>query len=139
MEYAEATTTTASPDRAWQAVTAVTTWPQWTKSMTSVQPLDGSDLAVGHRYRVKQPGFPPVVWKVTELRDEQEFTWVADSPGVRSVAFHRLDPTTDGGTRISIGVRQTGPLAGLLRLLTAARTRQYLQLEAAGLKAASEV
>jgi hypothetical protein len=57
---------------------------------------------------------------------------------VHTVAFHRLEANPDGGTRITIGLDQTGPLARLVGALTGARTRRYLALEAAGLKAASE-
>ena len=138
MRYDESTTTTASRDRAWAAVAGVTTWPQWTVSMTSVEPLDGTALAVGRRYRVRQPGLPPIVWKVTELADQESFVWVADSPGVHTVAYHRLTTRPDGSTQISIGIDQTGALAGLVKLFLQARTRRYLTLEAAGLKAASE-
>jgi hypothetical protein len=138
MEYDETITTGVEPARAWAAVAAVTTWPQWTTSMTTVAPLDGTDLAVGRRYRVKQPGFPPVVWRVTELRGNDRFSWEARSPGVHTVAYHEVVARPEGGTQITIGVRQTGVLSGLLARLTAARTRHYLELEAAGLKPASE-
>jgi len=79
-----------------------------------------------------------MAWRVTEIRDGESFVWEARSPGVRTVGFHRLDANPGGGTRITIGVEHTGPLAGLVGALTGARTRRYLELEAAGLKAASE-
>jgi hypothetical protein len=53
------------------------------------------------------------------------------------VAFHRIDPDGDA-VRISIGLRQTGPRAGLVGRFIDAKTRRYLKLEAAGLKAAAE-
>lgn len=138
MNYDETTSTSVDVRRAWSALAAVTTYPNWTASMTSVTPLDGDALAVGHRFRIKQPGLPAVVWRVSEVHDGESFVWEAHSPGVHSVAFHRLTAKPDGGTQITIGLSQTGALAGVLKMLTEAKTRSFLRLEAAGLKAAAE-
>jgi hypothetical protein len=138
MEYEESVTTGADPAHAWAAVVGVTTWPRWTPSMTNVRPLDGDEVREGRRFRISQPGLPDLVWRVTEVRDGESFTWEARSPGVVTVGYHRVDPGSGGETMITIGVRQTGPLAGVVRLLTGARTKRYLGLEAAGLKAAAE-
>ncbi|SCG66446.1 Polyketide cyclase / dehydrase and lipid transport [Micromonospora halophytica] len=116
----------------------MTTWPLWTKSIEEVRPLDGRDLTLGHRFRIKQPGMPPLVWRVSAVRDGESFTWETRSPGVRTSGFHRLATNPDGTTQITIGVDQTGPLAGLLNVLMGGKTRRFLALEAAGLKAASE-
>ncbi|MCW3816697.1 SRPBCC family protein [Micromonospora sp. DR5-3] len=138
MDYAETITTTAGPQPAWAALADVTSYPRWTASMSTVEPLDGPSLAVGGRFRIRQPGLPPTVWRVCELRPGASFAWDAHVPGVHTVAYHRVDGQPDGTTRISIGIRQTGALAWLVALLTAARTRRYLRMEAAGLKAAAE-
>ena len=54
--------------------------------MTSVERLDDGPLHVGSRARVKQPGMMPLIWEVTELRDQEVFTWATRSPvSVRSV------------------------------------------------------
>jgi hypothetical protein len=137
MNYDESITTTAPADRAWAAISGVTTWPNWTTSMNEVIPLDGPELVVGRRFRVRQPGLPSIVWRVSEVTDGESFSWEASSPGVHTVAFHRIDPDGDA-VRISIGLRQTGPLAGLVGRYIDAKTRRYLKLEAAGLKAAAE-
>jgi Polyketide cyclase / dehydrase and lipid transport len=138
MNYEQSTGTTAGPDPAWRALSAVTTFPQWTSSMTEVRPLGSTPLAIGNRYRVSQPGLPAVVWEVTELTEGASFSWESRSPGVHTVAFHRVRPGADGATGIEIGIRVSGPLAGLLHLLIGGKTRRYLALEAAGLKAAAE-
>ena len=78
------------------------------------------------------------MWRVTEIREGESFTWEVRSPGVHTVAHHRLSRNPDGTTEIELGLHQTGPLAGLVGLFTAAKTRRYLGLEAAGLKAAAE-
>ncbi|MBX6748052.1 MAG: SRPBCC family protein [Micromonosporaceae bacterium] len=138
MDYEQTIDTQADVGRAWTALAAVQTYPQWTKSMSAVEPLDGPELRVGHRFRVRQPGRPVVVWRVCEVTDGRSFQWEARTPGVYTVAYHHLTPLPTGGTRITIGIRQRGPLAGLVALFTAAKTRRYLVLEAAGLKAAAE-
>jgi uncharacterized membrane protein len=138
MRYEQTATAAATAGQAWTALRDVTDLPKWTRSITSVEPLDGADLRTGNRYRIRQPGLPAMVWTVSEVRDGEAFTWETRSPGVHTVGFHRLTADPDGSTRITIGIEQTGPLAGVVRVLTGARTRRYVELEAAGLKAASE-
>ncbi|MEU8299000.1 SRPBCC family protein [Micromonospora sp. NPDC048909] len=138
MDYAETITTSAGLDRAWAALADVTTYPRWTASMSSVEPLDGGALTVGHRFRIRQPGLPTTVWRVCDVQPGVSFAWAATAPGVRTVAQHSLHAEADGTTRISLGIRQTGTLARLIALLTAAKTRRYMRMEAAGLKAAAE-
>lgn len=138
MDYAETITTPAGPGPSWAALADVTSYPRWTASMSEVIPLDGPALAPGHRFRIRQPALPTTVWRVCELHEGTSFAWEAHAPGVHTLAHHRIDAQPDGTTRISIGIRQTGPLARLVALLTAARTRRYLRLEAAGLAAAAE-
>ncbi len=131
-------TTTASVERAWSALVDVTSWPQWTASITSVERLDEGPLEVGSRARIKQPGTPALVWVVEELREPEGFTWTARSAGVRTVGRHTLHANPDGTTQILLEAEHHGPLAGIVEALTGRRTRGYLRLEAAGLKAASE-
>jgi hypothetical protein len=138
MEYAERITTAASRQDAWAAVAAVTTWPEWTASMREVRPLGSARVEVGNRFRVSQPGLPPAVWEVTEVREGESFVWTNRAPGLHTRAYHRVATGADGSTEIAIGIDQTGPLARLVGALTAAKTRRYLKLEAAGLKAAGE-
>jgi hypothetical protein len=80
----------------------------------------------------------PLIWQVTALADQREFTWTSTSPGVRTVGRHLISPNGDGSTRITLELHQTGLLAGLIGALVGRRTVRYLDLEAAGLKAASE-
>jgi uncharacterized membrane protein len=138
MRYEQTTAAAATTSQAWTALADVTSLPRWTRSMTAVEPLDGADLRPGNRYRIRQPGLPVIVWRVSEVRDGESFVWEARSPGVHTVAFHRLAANPDGSTQITIGIDQSGPLAGLVSMLTGARTRRYLEMEAAGLRTASE-
>jgi hypothetical protein len=138
MNFEQSISTSASTAKAWSALADVASLPKWTTSMTSVEPLDGADLRTGRRYRITQPAMPVLVWHVGEVHEGESFIWENRLPGVHTVAYHRVAPDADGGTRITIGVRQSGWFAGVAGLLTRRRTRRYLELEAAGLKAASE-
>jgi uncharacterized membrane protein len=123
---------------AWAALTDVTAWPRWTKSVTSVERLDDGPLRLGSRARVKQPGMQALIWEVTEFADESVFSWTTRSPGVRTEGRHLLRSNPDGTTRITVELRQSGPLAGLVGAVLGRRNARYLDLEANGLKAASE-
>jgi hypothetical protein len=138
VEYSTSTTTPASIERAWSALIDVLDYPQWTQSITAVTPLDTAGLAVGSRFRVKQPGMPARVWQVSEVVPHRSYVWETSSPGVRTLGQHWLDQASDGGTRITMRVEQTGALASLVWALTGARTRRFLGLEAAGIRAAAE-
>jgi uncharacterized membrane protein len=139
MKLTTSVTTPADLDSAWAAITDVTDWPHWTASISDVTLIDDGPLHLGSRARVKQPGMQTLTWAVTELADKSEFTWVTKSPGVRTDGRHKLGLTDDGShTRITLELEQTGPLAGLIRLLMGKRSERYLGLEAAGLKAAAE-
>ncbi|GLZ81636.1 hypothetical protein Afil01_64430 [Actinorhabdospora filicis] len=137
MEFNATATATAPVTPCWTALTDVADWPNWTASITSVTPLDTPEVAVGNRFRVVQPGLPALVWTVTEVAEGESFVWETRAPGARTVGWHRLTPVPDG-VRIDVGVTQTGALGTLVAALMRGRTRRYLTLEAAGLKAAGE-
>lgn len=127
----------AEPSAVWSALVDVCEWPKWTASMSSVELLDEGPLRTGSRARVKQPGMPAMVWQVTELTTGRSFTWQAKSPGIVTIGSHEVTATEDGSSMV-LTVRQRGLLAGLVKLLTGARTKRYVQMEAEGLKACSE-
>jgi uncharacterized membrane protein len=122
----------------WQVMVDAGRWPEWTESVSSVEVLDVGPLAVGHRVRIKQPGFPAATWTVTEVVPERSFTWENRSPGMTSVATHAIDPAPAGGVDVTLTIDQTGLLAGPMKALTRARTARYVRMEAEGLKARSE-
>ena len=128
----------APPATLWAVLAQPSAWPEWTESIVAVDLLDG-DLALGARARVAQPGLRPMVWTVTEFEPGRSFTWTATAGGVRTAGSHVVEEL-DGGrrSRLTLGLTQRGALAPLVRLLLGKRTRQYVGLEAAGLKAAAE-
>jgi uncharacterized membrane protein len=127
----------APAHQVWRLWTDVEDWPRWTASITSVRRLDSGPFGVGSKARVKQPRLPTTVWEVTECDPDASFVWVASSPGVRTVATHRITPA-DAGVSVLAVVEQTGPLAPVVNLLLGSLTRRYLTMEAEGLKKAAE-
>lgn len=128
----------AAPDIVWSAVRDITRWPQFIASMDTVTPLDDEPLDVGSQVRIKQPRMPAMVWLVTAWDEGKSFTWQTRSAGVLTTGLHTVAPRDDGGTTLTLGIEQTGALAPLIGLLSGARTRRYVGIEGASLKADSE-
>ena len=124
----------APPREVWAVMTDVERWPEWTTSVERAERLDDGPLRVGSRARLKQPRFPPVVWEVTDLEPVRSFSWTAKNVGVTSVGEHRITPQASGGATVNLSLRQQGPLAPLLAILTSKLTRRYVEAEAQGLK-----
>ncbi len=127
----------APPERVWQILLDVESWPRWTTSMRSVRRLDPGPLRIGSRARIKQPGLPVMVWEVTELDEGTGFSWVARSPGVDATGLHQVE-AAPSGSQLTLTVSWTGVFAGLAGALAGKRTREYLTLEADGTRAAAE-
>src|ERR1700760_2486616 len=51
----------------WDVFRDVERWPTWTASVASVELVEGTEVALGAKSRIKQPGFPHVVWTVTAV------------------------------------------------------------------------
>jgi uncharacterized protein YndB with AHSA1/START domain len=128
----------ASPERVWQVILDVETWPQWHPSMREVRRLEAEPLRVGSRTLIKQAGQPPVVWEVTELDEGTRFTWVARLPGFDATAVHLVSATADGGARLALTMTWTGVLGGLMGALNRKRAHKSLVEETSGAKARAE-
>lgn len=135
MEYTVSRDVDADPGRIWAVIADVERMPAWTSTMTRVRLLDGP-LRVGARARVEQPWLPPATWEVTELEPGRSYTWAAPAPGLRSVAWHTVDPVAPGRSRVTLGFRHTGPLAAVAALL-GPLIRRYVDTELAGVAAES--
>ena len=128
----------APPQLVWDVFSDVERWPEWTDSVTSLVGLDGSALAVGKRFAIKQPGMQKLVWKVTEIDPGSSWTWVQRSPGVLVTARHWVIAQPGGRTLVRQHLEQRGALGALVGRLMAKKTKRFLELEARGLKARSE-
>ncbi len=130
----ERTVRIAAPrERIWGVLIDVERWREWTESIQSIERLDSGPFQTGSKVRIRQPGLPAMVWRVTSLAGNQEFTWETRSPGALTVAGHEIAPL-DNGCTVLLRVVQSGIFATLLRPWIARVTRRNVELEAQALK-----
>jgi uncharacterized membrane protein len=127
----------APPERVFSVMSDVEKWREWTASVTSIELIDAGPLRVGSRALIRQPKFPPALWRVTGVEDGKGFTWVSGVPGLRVTAHHWIEALPEG-TRVTLSLTYRGFLRGAVIALTRKLTERYLELEARGLKARSE-
>jgi uncharacterized membrane protein len=135
-EYA--LTIDAPPARVWDLVSDVQGWPSVTASVTSVEALDGAELAVSGRFVLVQPKLRRAVWTVTALRPGSDFHWESKAPGVVTRGDHLVEEADGGGSRLTVAIVQSGPLGWLIGRLAGGLTRRYMEMEAQGFKARAE-
>lgn len=127
----------APPEIVWSVISDAEHWHEWTASVREIRLLDKGPLAIGTRALIRQPKFPPAVWKVTALEPGKSFVWRSGAPAMWVNAFHSVEPMS-GGARATLRLDYEGPIGALLARVTRGITNRYLQLEAAGLKKRSE-
>jgi carbon monoxide dehydrogenase subunit G len=123
----------APPEIVWAVMSDVERWHEWTASITGVERLDGGAFGVCSRARVRQPGFAPAVWRVTEFTPLRGFTWGMRSLGAHAVGDHRV-VAKDGGSSVTLSVDMDGWLLRLFARRLGELTRRYVETEAQGLK-----
>jgi hypothetical protein len=128
----------ASAEVVWDVFSDVERWHEWTASVSRIVALDGSGIAVGKRFEIKQPRMPKLVWEVADLTPGSAWTWVQRSPGGLTVASHDVHPLSQDRARVRQSIDQRGPIGTTVGVLMRRMTRRYLELEAQGLKARSE-
>jgi len=127
----------APPETVWAIWSDIERWSEWTASITKIEKLAPGPLVIGLRACVRQAKLPTATWCVTELEENRGFTWVSRSPGARVTGIHSIEPLANG-SRATMTLIFTSPIALLFGWLKRSLTQQYLQLEANGLKARSE-
>lgn len=126
----------ASPADVWKVLADVERWPQWTKSVKSVQRLDQKPMAVGSQTRIEQPKLRPATWTVTVWEPEKSFTWVSKS-GVTVTGVHEIIPTPRG-CDVNLTIHFGGLLGGVIGFFAGSLTTEYMAMEANGLKRQAE-
>jgi hypothetical protein len=127
----------AKPDVVWAVMSDVERWHEWTESVRSITLLDKGPLKIGSRALIRQPRFPPAMWKVSALEPGRSFTWTTGAPGMWVYGTHSVAPAS-GGSRANLHLHYEGIVGRLLASLTRDITNRYLGYEAAGLKKRSE-
>lgn len=131
----EVITSIAAPvDRVWAVLADVDRWPQWAPTVTEVRALGAPGLRVGAEYRLVQPKIEPAVWRVAALEEGRSFSWVSTVPGVKTLAYHLVEPA-EGGTRLTLRIEMSGGMAWLGGLVAGRVIRSYMEQEAAALAA----
>ena len=124
-------------ERAWAVLSDIERWPEWTATVKRAKALGDGPAGVGARYHVEQPKLEPAEFTITEWRPPYSFTWGMKSPGISAVAVHTLREQP-GGCEIELRLDFSGWLAPLGALLAGKLTREYMAMEAEGLKRRSE-
>lgn len=127
----------ATPDTVWDVTVDVENWPTWTPTVRSVERLEEGPLEVGSTARIRQPGLPPAVWRVTELEPGRRFTWETQVINLEMRATHEISRVR-GRTQNTLRIEIQGLVSILLWPLLYFPTRQALIDENEGLKAHCE-
>jgi hypothetical protein len=122
----------------WAIFADVERWSEWTASIDRVTPAGDPGLEIGHRFEIKQPRFPKLVWEVTAVDPGTSWTWSQRSFGSTTTASHELVALGSERTLVRQRIEQRGPLGVIAGVLTRRLTKRYLQLEGEGLKARVE-
>ena len=135
--YEETVEIDAGPRRVWEVLVDVESWPEWTPSMTTVEMVTPRPLGPGSRVAIKQPRLSPVAMTVDRYVEGQSFAWSSRAAGLRTIADHVVEATPTG-SRVTLVLTQSGPLAGFVRLAYGRMIRRYVHMESRGLKERSE-
>jgi uncharacterized membrane protein len=101
-------------ERVWALTVDVERWPEVSpRTMQSVRWLDGGEVRIGRRARVKQPMQRATTWTVADLHEPHRFAWTARVLGTQMTASHEL---SESGGRVTnmLVVEASGPFARLL-------------------------
>jgi uncharacterized membrane protein len=123
----------APPEKVFGVLCDIERWPEWTPTMTSVQRLDNGPFGVGSSAQVRQPRLRPAVWKVTDLEDGRNFTWVTRAPGLHMKAGHGVE-RRGAGSRVELSFEMSGLLAPVASLLYGAMIEKYVTTESQKLR-----
>jgi hypothetical protein len=123
----------ASPETVWTVTVDVERWPEWSRTVTSAQPVGGGPLRLGSEVRVRQPLQPAATWVVVALEHGSRFAWETRRRGLRMIATHDIAPAGSGTTNV-LCLEATGIVATLLRPLLTLAFRRALAAENQGLR-----
>jgi uncharacterized membrane protein len=127
----------APVDRVWELTLDVESWPSHTPTMTAIEPLGSSPLAVGSKVRIKQPAQRAKVWTVTALEPERLFAWTTRSMGTTMTGAHALAPSSTGTTQ-TLSVDIEGRLSRVVGALLRRPIAKAIAAENLGFKEAAE-
>jgi uncharacterized membrane protein len=133
MEFKVPVDIAQQPEVIWSVLMDLERWPEWTRSMRSVKRLEPGKFGIGSQVRIEQPKLKTLTWRVSEFVEGRMFAWEARSPGLFIRARHEIR-SSGNGSIVILTVEQTGLLAPLVNLFVGKLTRDYMEMEAQGLK-----
>lgn len=131
--FSTSLTINASQETAWQVLSDVARWHEWTPTVTKVEVLNTPELKLGNRYRVIQPKLQPAEWTVTDLSGSN-FTWESKSTGMHMVAEHVIKSINANQSEVTLTFAFNGWLGNLIGKMYGKMTQEYIQTEAQSLK-----
>ena len=124
--------------RVWAVLSDLETWPRRIETVESVELLTPVPLAKGGRVRLKQPKLPEGDWDITVWDAPSYFEWTQKTGGITSVAGHRVEALGDDRSRLTLTLDMRGFLVPVVGVFYRGLTNRYMNLEAEGMKRASE-
>ncbi len=119
--------------RVWAVTIDIERWPEWTSTVTRAQRRGKGPVGLGSLVTIYQPKLAPALWKVTGLEPERLVVLQSGFPGLRVSAHHQME-ARGAGTELTLGLRFEGWLGKWLGRKLADLNRNYLDIEAAGIK-----
>jgi hypothetical protein len=117
----------------WRHLADLPSLPEWTPTVTAIEPLTEAKFLVGARYRLTQPRLGRAVWTIQAIEDGRRFLWTSTQPGLRIAADHLIE--ADGpGSRLTLTLDVAGPLSPLLMALVGRISQDYVETEAQSLR-----
>ncbi len=138
MRFEKSIDINAPQQRVWDVLSDLEAWPRRIDTVEAVELLTPAPLTKGSRVRLKQPKLPEGVWDVTVWDAPSYFEWRQRSPGVTSVAGHRVEALKEGRSRLTLTLEMRGPLVVVVALFWKDLTNRYMTIEAQGMKRAAE-
>ena len=126
-----------SPETVWGILADLESWPSWTATMTKVEVLNSGKMGLGTRARLFQPKLQPAIWEITDWQPGRSFAWKTTLMGAEIVADHVLE-RVEGQCRFSQSLTYKGIVGAILGTLSRSLTRDYMAIEAQGLKRRAE-
>jgi uncharacterized protein YndB with AHSA1/START domain len=134
--HARSLETRARPERVWRIWSDTSTWPQWNPDVIAISLDSAFASGTGGTMTTRAGGTHKI--ELEDVQPGRTFT-IRTSPAPLST-FHfkcEVDPAGEG-SRISQGVRMTGPLGGLMSAMMGERVAQGFEAILDGLKKEAE-
>ena len=119
-------------------VNDVERWSEWTASIRKIERLGSGQLGRGSQARRHQPRFPVLVWKVTEYEPGSGFTWEVRTFGAHTIGEHWIERKSANLCTVRLKIIQRDFLVPILAPFMNKITRDYMNMEAQGLKSRCE-